>query len=59
MTLPKNNSVNLTNAYFIADVRVFACPFKTTPPQRSIVVRASARGAGGRGSIPDRVTPKT
>ncbi len=29
-----------------------------TPP-RSTVVRASARGAGGRGSIPDRVTPKT
>ncbi len=23
------------------------------------VVRAPARGAGGRGSIPDRVTPKT
>ncbi len=32
-----------------------------TPPLRRIhvVVRASARGAGGRGSIPDRVTPKT
>ncbi len=29
------------------------------PPLRSTVVRASARGAGGRGSIPDRVTPKT
>ncbi len=29
------------------------------PPPRSVVVRASARGAGGRGSIPDRVTPKT
>ncbi len=28
------------------------------PPPRSIVVRASARGAGGRGLIPDRVTPK-
>ena len=27
-------------------------------PPRSIVVRTSARGAGGRGSIPDRVTPK-
>ena len=26
---------------------------------RIIVVRASAWGAGGRGSIPDRVTPKT
>ncbi len=25
---------------------------------RSIMVRVSARGAGGRGSIPDRVTPK-
>ena len=29
------------------------------PTGRSIVVRASARGAGGQGSIPDRVTPKT
>ena len=29
------------------------------PPLRSVVVRASARGAGGPGSIPDRVTPKT
>ncbi len=26
------------------------------PRPRSTVVRASARGAGGRGSIPDRVT---
>ena len=30
-----------------------------TPPPGSIVVRASARGAGGRGLIPDSVTPKT
>ncbi len=30
-----------------------------TPPPRSIVVRASALGAGGRGSIADRGTPKT
>ena len=29
------------------------------PTLHSIVVRASAQGAGGRGSIPDRVTPKT
>ncbi len=29
------------------------------PPLRSIVLRASARGAGGRGSILDCVTPKT
>ncbi len=29
------------------------------PPLRSTVVTASTRGAGGRGSIPDRVTPKT
>ncbi len=29
------------------------------PPPRSIVVRASARGAGGPVSIPDRVTQKT
>ncbi len=33
--------------------------FGARPPLRSTVVRASARGAGGRGSIPDRVTPKT
>ncbi len=30
----------------------------TTLPPRSIAVRASARGAGGQGSIPDRVTPE-
>ncbi len=30
-----------------------------TPEWFSIVVRASARGAGGRGSIPDRITPNT
>ncbi len=35
------------------------CPMYLKPPPRSVVVRASARGAGGRGSIPDRVTPKT
>ncbi len=29
------------------------------PLPRSIMVRASPQGAGGRGSIPDRVTPKT
>ncbi len=29
------------------------------PSLRSTLVGASARGAGGRGSIPDRVTPKT
>ncbi len=28
-------------------------------PPCSLVVRASAGGAGGRGSIPDRVTPNT
>ena len=32
---------------------------QTRPPLRSTVVRASAPGAGGRGSIADRVTPKT
>ena len=31
----------------------------TSPPLHSLVVRASTRGAGGQGSIPDRVTPKT
>ncbi len=36
---------------------VFTCqPILSEPPPRSIVVRASARGAGGRGSC---VTPKT
>ncbi len=34
-------------------------PTLITPPLRSTVVRASDRGAGCRGSIPDRVTPKT
>ncbi len=36
-------------------------PRLLTPPlhARSALVRASARGAGGRGSIPDGVTPKT
>ncbi len=35
-------------------------PSKRWPPLRSTVVTASlARGAGGRGSIPDRVTPTT
>ncbi len=34
-------------------------PIRTGPPPRSIVVRASPQGAGGRGLIPDRVTPKT
>ncbi len=29
------------------------------PPPRSLVVRASAGVAGGRGSIPDHVTSKT
>ncbi len=33
--------------------------FSSLTRQRSIVVRASTRGAGGWGSIPDRVTPKT
>ncbi len=33
--------------------------FKVRLPVRSTVVRASARGAGGRGLIPDHVTPKT
>ncbi len=28
-------------------------------PPGSLVVRASAQGAGGRGSTPDRVIPKT
>ncbi len=37
---------------------VNTCTDMATPPTYSIV-RASARGAGGRGSIPDRVTPKT
>ncbi len=31
-------------------------PTGSAPPPRSIVVRVSARGAGGQGSIPDRVT---
>ncbi len=30
-----------------------------TAPAQRMVVRASALVAGGRGSIPDRVTPKT
>ncbi len=34
-------------------------PHQVPPPLRSTVVRSSARGAGGRGSIPYRVTPKT
>ncbi len=34
-------------------------PTFTHRPPSIIVIRASARGAGGRGSIPDRVTPKT
>ncbi len=34
-------------------------PADIRPPPRSVVVRASAQGAGGRGSIPDCVTPKT
>ncbi len=34
-------------------------PHPLPPPLRSTVVRASVQGAGGRGSIPDRVTPKT
>ncbi len=38
---------------------VFELTSLETPLLRSVVVRASARGAGGRGSIPDRVTPKT
>ncbi len=32
-------------------------PVITTPPLRSLGVRASARGAGDRSSIPGRVTP--
>ncbi len=42
---------------------IYTCAFMYSPllldRPRSIVVRASAQGAGGRGSIPDRVTPKT
>ncbi len=34
-------------------------PTSEPPPLRSTVVRAFARGSEGRGSIPDRVTPKT
>ena len=37
----------------------FHCTNMCIPPPRSIVVRASAWGAGGWGSIPNRVTPKT
>ncbi len=40
-------------------ITIFHIPILTRPPLRSTVVRASARGAGGRGSIPDSVTPKT
>ena len=34
-------------------------PTPLKQPLRSSGYRVSARGAGGRGSIPDRVTPKT
>ncbi len=47
----------LLPAYVAADLIV--SPTTVIPALRSTVVRASARGAVGRGSIPDRVTPKT
>ncbi len=37
---------------------IYNTPTKDKSPLRSTVVRASAGGAGGRGSIPDHVTPK-
>ncbi len=53
------------NAKSCVGMLVYTCIYASTfpslhiPPLRSVVVRASARDAGGRGSIPARVTPKT
>ncbi len=49
-------------SYFRQEQTILTCRYsKSVPPEfnRPRVVRASARGVGGRGSIPDRVTPKT
>ncbi len=42
-------------------LRIHGRPAPAIPPPRCVVVGASARvgDIGGRGSIPDRVTPKT
>ncbi len=40
----------------IAVIAISIVPIHIIPPPRSTLVRASAWGAGGRGSIPDHVT---
>ncbi len=57
----RNACVLRIKFYFNSSFNSDICALLTRilPPPRSVVVRASARGAGGRGSIPDRVTPKT
>ncbi len=54
----KNGSVSFMAKIHSRFQHLLHCLWKKTP-LRSTVVRASARGAGGRGSIPDRITPKT
>ncbi len=54
----------LCNATLVLDVIICKALWIKRPildilSPHSRVVRASARSAGGRGSIPDRVTPKT
>ncbi len=56
LTTPQKSFRMLWNLKCEQNICVFLIISK---PLHSTVVRASARGAGGRGSIPDRVTPKT
>ncbi len=49
-----------TIIHLLHNVKVVLCVliFHTRTARYSLVIRASARGAGGVGSIPDLVTPK-
>ncbi len=55
----RNKTHNVKNKLAEIMERDRLAPILIGPPPRSIVVKASAWGAGGRGSIPDRVTRKT
>ncbi len=55
---PRQSANNYESSYIIPPIlSLLYYPSHSAPG--STVVRASTRGAGGRGSIPDRVIPKT
>ncbi len=58
LTITSPNWQDLSLELYVPHTTIIL-PISTAPSPCSIAVRASARGAGGRGSIPDRVIPKT